>query len=75
VPGRFRGRVQQATTGHRGRKGDPLYGIQTILRAGAENRPRKREVPPTDKQRRRIERALTAHEGHEALNLTWQCAQ
>ena len=23
--------------GHRGRKGDPLYGIQTILRAGAEN--------------------------------------
>lgn len=30
-------RVQQDTLGHRGRKGDPLYGIQTILRAGAEN--------------------------------------
>ena len=32
-----RRRVQQDTTGHRGRKGDPLFGIQTILRAGAEN--------------------------------------
>jgi len=26
-----RRRVQQATTGHRGRKGDPLYGIRRIL--------------------------------------------
>jgi hypothetical protein len=25
------------TLGHRGRRGDPLYGIRTILRAGAEN--------------------------------------
>ena len=32
-----RRRVQQDTLGHRGRKGDPLYGVQTILRAGAEN--------------------------------------
>nr|WP_255464943.1 transposase [Dermacoccus sp. PAMC28757] len=31
-----RRRVQQDTTGHRGRKGDPLFGIQTILRAGAD---------------------------------------
>ena len=38
-----RRRVQQDTLGHRGRTGDPLYGIQTILRAGAENL--------TDKQR------------------------
>ena len=31
-----RRRVQQETTGHRGRKNDPLYGIRTILRCGAE---------------------------------------
>lgn len=31
-----RRRVQRETTGHRGRKGDPLYGIQKLLRAGAE---------------------------------------
>jgi transposase len=41
-----RRRVQQDTLGHRGRTGDPLYGIQTILRAGAENL--------TDKQRARL---------------------
>ena len=62
-----RRRVQQATTGHRGRKGDPLYGIQNILRAGAENL--------TDKQRARIERAFAAHEAHEVVDLAWQCAQ
>ncbi len=62
-----RRRVQQATTGHRGRKGDPLYGIQNILRAGAENL--------TDKQRARIQRAFAAHEAHEEVDLTWQCAQ
>lgn len=28
--------VQQATTGRRGRKADPLFGSQTILRAGDE---------------------------------------
>lgn len=32
-----RHQVQQDTLGHRGRKGDPLFGIQTILRAGAEH--------------------------------------
>ncbi len=59
-----RRRVQQATTGHRGRKGDPLYGIQTILRAGQENL--------TDKQRARIERAFAVREEHDAVDLTWQ---
>src|SRR5690606_34312150 len=29
----------------------------------------------TDKQRARIERAFAAHEAHEAVDLTWQCAQ
>lgn len=32
-----RRRVQQQTLGHRGRKGDPLYGIRRILLRGAEN--------------------------------------
>lgn len=32
-----RRRVQQDTLGHRGRAGDPLYGIRTMLRAGAEH--------------------------------------
>ncbi len=32
-----RGGITGFTLGHRGRKGDPLYGIQTILRAGEEN--------------------------------------
>jgi transposase len=32
-----RRRVQQDTHGHRGRKGDPLYGIRRILLRGAEN--------------------------------------
>ncbi len=31
-----RRRVQQDTLGHRGRKGDPLYGIRNTPRAGAE---------------------------------------
>ena len=47
-----RRRVQQDTLGHRGRKGDPLYGIQSILRAGAENL--------TDKQRARLAAAIEA---------------
>jgi transposase len=51
----------------RGRTGDPLYEIQTILRAGAENL--------TDKQRARLVRAFAAHAEHEAVALTWQCAQ
>ena len=33
---RCRQRVQQDTCGHRGRTGDPLYGIRRVLRTGAE---------------------------------------
>ncbi|WP_166849037.1 ISL3 family transposase [Isoptericola sp. BMS4] len=62
-----RRRVQQDTTGHRGRKGDPLFGIQTILRAGAENL--------TDKQQARLARAINADEAHEEVFVAWQCAQ
>ncbi len=43
-----RRRVQQQTLGHRGRKGDPLYGIQNTLRCGAERL--------TDKQKNRLEK-------------------
>ena len=63
----MRRRVQQDTTGHRGRKGDPLFGIQTILRAGAENL--------TDKQQARLVRAIESDEAHEEVFLAWQCAQ
>ena len=33
---RCRQRTQAETTGHRGRKGDPLYGIRKLLLTGAE---------------------------------------
>ncbi len=62
-----RRRVQQETLGHRGRKGDPLYGIQKILRAGAENL--------TDRQLARLAAAIEADESHQAVYLAWRCAQ
>ena len=62
-----RRRVQQDTLGHRGRKGDPLYGIQTILRAGAENL--------TDKQHTRLTAAIDADPAHDEVFIAWQCAQ
>lgn len=62
-----RRRVQQDTLGHRGRKGDPLYGIQTILRAGAENL--------TEKQQAKLVAAIGADDAHEEVFLAWQIAQ
>jgi transposase len=62
-----RRRVQQDTLGHRGRKGDPLYGIRTILRAGAEKL--------TDRQRARLDRAIAADERHLEVSVAWSCAQ
>lgn len=62
-----RRRIQQATLGHRGRKGDPLYGIATILRAGAENL--------TDKQWARLATAVDRDEAHQEVFVAWQCAQ
>jgi len=62
-----RRRVQQQTTGHRGRKGDPLQGIQRLLRAGAENL--------TDRQVERIATALEADPAHEEVYIAWRCAQ
>jgi len=62
-----RRRVQQDTTGHRGRRGDPLYRIRNILRAGQENL--------TDRQRARLETAFTARGEHLEVELAWRCAQ
>ncbi len=62
-----RRRVQQDTTGHRGRSGDPLYGIRTMLRAGQENL--------TDRQLARLDKAIAAHEAHDEVHIAWQCAQ
>lgn len=62
-----RRRVQQQTTGHRGRKGDPLFGIQTILRAGADKL--------SDRQVERLLNAINADERHEEVYLAWRCAQ
>jgi transposase len=62
-----RRRVQQATTGHRGRAGDPLYRIRTILRSGAEHL--------TDRQFERLDAALDADAAHLEVSLAWQAAQ
>jgi transposase len=62
-----RRRVQQDTLGHRGRSGDPLYGIRTILRCGVEKL--------TDKQKARLDRAIAADERHDEVHIAWQCAQ
>jgi transposase len=61
-----RRRVQQETLGHRGRKGDPLYGIRNLLRAGAERL--------TDRQWTRLATAVAAHEDHLQVYLAWSCA-
>ncbi|MCY7395550.1 MAG: ISL3 family transposase, partial [Nocardioides sp.] len=63
-----RRRVQQETLGHRGHKGDPLYGIQNLLRSGAEKL--------TDKQWIRFENAIAARpEEHLTVYVAWSCAQ
>jgi len=49
-----RRRVQQQTCGHRGRRGDPLYGIRMILHCGREKL--------TDRQRARLGTAIAADE-------------
>ncbi|MEO6702794.1 MAG: ISL3 family transposase [Jatrophihabitantaceae bacterium] len=59
---RCRQRVQQDTCGHRGRTGDPLYGIRRVLRTGAELL--------TDKQRARLE-SVFADERHVQVQATW----
>jgi len=59
---RCRQRVQQDTTGHRGRAGDPLYKARRTLHTGASLL--------TDKQHARLE-AVFASEEHVEVEATW----
>lgn len=60
-----RRRVQQDTTGHRGRRGDPLYGIRNILRCGRERL--------TERQKLRLDTAFAARDEHVEVEVAWQC--
>jgi transposase len=62
-----RRRVQQQIHGHRGRRGDPLYGIRNILHCGAEKL--------TDRQHARLQTAFDADERHVEVEVAWRCAQ
>jgi transposase len=62
-----RRRVQQESTGHRGRKNDPLYGIRRVLRRGHENL--------TDRAWERLLAGLAAGDVNEQIGLTWIAAQ
>lgn len=62
-----RRRVQHETTGHRGRKDDPLYAIRRILRRGHENL--------TDKAWQRLLAGLDAGDVDEQIGVTWIAAQ
>jgi hypothetical protein len=57
-----RRRVQQTTLGHRGRKGDPLYGARRTLHTGTGLL--------TDKQQQRLE-TLFAGDDHVEVEATW----
>ena len=58
-----RRRVQQDTTGHRGRKGDPLYQIRNLLRAS-----RHRLTP---RQKERLREAFVADEAHISVKVAY----
>ena len=60
---RCRQRVQQETRGHRGRTGDPLYGIRRALRTGADLL--------TDRQRQRIRAPCSPTTRHVEVEATW----
>jgi len=57
-----RRRVQHATCGHRGRKGDPLYAARRTLHTGSDLL--------TDKQRQQLT-ALFADDEHVEVEATW----
>ena len=62
-----RRRVQQDTTGHRGRTGDPLYGIRRVLRRGAENL--------SETAWERLLAGLEAGDVDQQIGRTWIAAQ
>ncbi|MBS9536272.1 ISL3 family transposase [Mycobacterium sp. M1] len=57
-----RQRIQSDTCGHRGRTGDPLFGIRRILLT--------RPDLLTDKQKAKLDKALAAHDAHVAVEVT-----
>ncbi len=57
-----RQRIQQDTCGHRGRTGDPLFGIRRIVLTRTELL--------TDKQKAKLATALAAHDAHAAIEVT-----
>ncbi len=63
---RCRQRVQQATLGHRGHAGDPLYGVRRALHTG--------QTLLTDRQRARID-AVFDHDHHVEVETTWEVYQ
>ena len=60
-------RVQQDTTGHRGRKGDPLYQIRLLLRASRDRL--------TKRQKERLREAFTADEAHISVEVAYLLTQ
>jgi transposase len=62
-----RRRVQQDSTGHRGRTGDPLYGIRRVLRRRADRL--------STKARGRLEAGLIAGDPTGETTLAWTVAQ
>ena len=62
-----RRRVQQDTTGHRGRTGDPLYQIRLLLCAS-----RHRLTP---RQKERLREAFTADEAHTGVEVAYLLTQ
>ena len=67
APGEVRRRVQQDTTGHRGRKGDPLYQIRLLLRASRDRL--------TPRQKERLREAFTADEAHISVEVAYLLTQ
>ena len=64
--GEVRRRVQQETTGHRGKKGDPLYQARRTLHTGCQLL--------TERQQQRIV-ALFADDNHSDVEVTWSVFQ
>ena len=56
-------RVQQDTTGHRGRKGDPLYQIRLLLRASCDRL--------TKRQQERLREGFVADEAHISVDVAY----
>lgn len=61
-----RTRVQQDTCGHRGRKGDPLFGVRLALHTGRDLL--------TDRQAARLEQVFAA-DAHAPVQVTWAVYQ